>query len=415
MSNLNKRTLLTPQYMKNFKCIGGACEDTCCVGWGIHIDKETYKKYRNCKDKQMREHLNKNITRQRSNPSNIAYAKIRLDEDKGCPFLSENKLCEIYSNLGEEYLSLTCTDYPRMYNKVNGVIEKSASMSCPEAARLALLNPNVMEFDQIEEHFNKKVLKGKEINTHKTNSSNKIERYFQELRVFTIQILQNREYELWERLIILGLFYQKLDEYIKDDKINEIPELIQSYINDIYSDKYKGVFESIPTQITVQMELLKELTDDRVLRGVASDRYMQCLKECLIGIMYTEEATKEEISQRYKLAYEKYYNPYMSRHEYILENYLVNYVFKNVFPSSKKDDIFDTYVMMIIHYSMIKMHLIGMAGFYKEKFEDKHVIKLIQAFAKVIEHNESYLENAYKLLKLNGFTTMSYMAILLKN
>ena len=110
MSNLNKKTLLTPQYMKDFKCIGGACEDTCCIGWGIHIDKETYKKYRNCKDKQMKEQLTKNITRQRSNPSKMTYAKIRLDENKSCPFLSKNKLCQIYLNLGKEYLSLTCTD-----------------------------------------------------------------------------------------------------------------------------------------------------------------------------------------------------------------------------------------------------------------------------------------------------------------
>lgn len=415
MGNFKKKTLLSPQYMKKFKCIGGSCEDTCCIGWGINIDKETYKKYRNCKDKQMRELLNKNINRQRSNCSNMSYAKIKLDESKSCPFLSENKLCEIYSNLGEEYLSLTCTDYPRMYNIVNGVIEKSAAISCPEVARLILLNPNIMEFDQGEECFNRKTLSGKEIDTHKRNSSNEIEKYFQELRVFTIQTLQNREYELWERLIILGLFYQKLNEYIENGKISQTQELIQSYANKIYIGTYKGTFESIPSKITIQMELLKGLTNNRVSKGIASKRYMECLKECLIGIMYTEEATKEEVSKRYKLAYENYYNPYMSEHEYILENHLVNYVFKNLFPLREQGNIFDAYVMMIIHYAMIKMHLIGIAGFNKEKFGDEHVVKLIQTFAKVVEHNNNYIENTYKLLKVNEFTTMPYMAILIKN
>ena len=34
-----------PEYFKDFKCIASECEDTCCAGWGIVIDDETYKKY----------------------------------------------------------------------------------------------------------------------------------------------------------------------------------------------------------------------------------------------------------------------------------------------------------------------------------------------------------------------------------
>ena len=37
--------MLVPQYVRKFACIGGACEDTCCQGWRVPIDKETYKKY----------------------------------------------------------------------------------------------------------------------------------------------------------------------------------------------------------------------------------------------------------------------------------------------------------------------------------------------------------------------------------
>ena len=38
-----------PSYLKNFKCIGGACEDTCCAGWSIEVDEGTYKKYKKVK------------------------------------------------------------------------------------------------------------------------------------------------------------------------------------------------------------------------------------------------------------------------------------------------------------------------------------------------------------------------------
>ena len=39
--------MIIPKYMTQFKCIGGACEDNCCIGWDVDIDKNTYLKYKN--------------------------------------------------------------------------------------------------------------------------------------------------------------------------------------------------------------------------------------------------------------------------------------------------------------------------------------------------------------------------------
>ena len=41
--NNNNETFFSPDYMTNFKCIGKDCIDSCCSGWRIDIDKETYK------------------------------------------------------------------------------------------------------------------------------------------------------------------------------------------------------------------------------------------------------------------------------------------------------------------------------------------------------------------------------------
>ena len=32
-----------PDYYEKFACIAGACEDTCCAGWEIDLDEETYE------------------------------------------------------------------------------------------------------------------------------------------------------------------------------------------------------------------------------------------------------------------------------------------------------------------------------------------------------------------------------------
>nr|WP_272507361.1 flagellin lysine-N-methylase [Clostridium aestuarii] len=401
--------------MHEFKCIGSNCEDSCCIGWRISIDKNTYTKYRKCKNKELKELFDKSVKRNRSNSSEYNYAKIKINNDEFCPFLTEEKLCRIHSGLGEEYLSVTCTTYPRMTNVVNGVLEKSATMSCPEAVRLALLNPEPMQFDYIEVDKNTENKIGNNVNTHQISAANKPEKYFWELRIFTIQLLQNRDYELWERLIILGMFYEKLNKYIKEGKVNETLNLIAGYTKNIEQGIFHEYLNEIPSYKTVQMMILKELADERILGGTKNQRYLKCFVEFMKGIEFTVEATKEEISEHYEKAYIDYYKPYMEKHEYILENYLVNYVFKNLFPVKGEKEIFDNYMMLVIHYSMIKMHLIGMAGVHKEKFCIEHIVKLIQSFSKVVEHNKMFLKYMHDTLKKNEIANMAYMAILIKN
>lgn len=34
-----------PDYYGEFECIAGECEDTCCAGWQIVIDKDSLKRY----------------------------------------------------------------------------------------------------------------------------------------------------------------------------------------------------------------------------------------------------------------------------------------------------------------------------------------------------------------------------------
>ncbi len=407
------RPMLVPAYMQEFSCIGSACEDTCCAGWQVAIDQGTFKKYNKVRS-EIKPMLDKHVKRNRSSKGTEDYAKIALASDLSCPMLNEEKLCNIQLRLGEEYLSNVCATYPRVSNIVNGVLEKSATMSCPEAARLALLNPDGIEFNETEDTLETRNVVRKRLDT-KTVNGVQIERYFWELRIFSIQVLQKRRYSLAERLILLGLFFQKVEQYIQENQLEEIPQLIASYTALAEGEGISNILEDIPSLSAIQMALLKALVDKRVVGGVRNQRYIDCFGEFLYGIEYKKESSVEEISGRYQAAYNDYYQPFMSKHEYILENYLVNYVYIHLFPLTNGKNVFEEYIMMVIHYAMIKMHLIGMAGFHKEDFSLDHVIKLIQSFAKAIEHNSSYLREVRELLRKNGYNSMAYMAILIKN
>jgi lysine-N-methylase len=411
---MKKQMVLQPEYMSRFECIGPACEDSCCSGWRVTVDAATYKKYTKANEPTLAPLFDKQVTRVRSNSSPTNYAKIRMTQQGHCPFLNEEKLCGIQQKLGESYLSDTCAIYPRTINKLDEVIEKSAAMSCPEIARLALLNPDGISFEEKEELSGDRTMVHNRKETQSLAKANKIDRYFWELRIFTIEILQNRQYSVDDRLIFLGMFYQKLQSLVSQEKLAEIPQLVTTYKHLLEQEAIKDELANIPSYVGIQMKLSKELMDQRLSGGVNNQRYMDCLVQYLHGIKYYKESTVEENTVRYQEAYEAYYAPYMKDREYILENYLVNYVFRKMFPLTSEKTVFDAYVMLVVNYALVKLHLIGLAGYHKG-LNEEIIVKFVQSFSRMVEHNTGYLTKIYTILKENEYTTMPYMSILIKN
>ena len=269
-----------------------------------------------------------------------------------------------------------------------------------------------MEFDEMEVKLDTYDVISKNLTT---NSANNAEKFFWDLRIFSIDILQNRSYSLWERLILLGMFYEEISKCNQVDLFDKIPLYIQSY-KKIYEDVsvLRNSLMEIPVRYDVQMQLAMKLVDERYGAGINNQRYADCLRETLQGIKVNQGEEPEKVVEQYKVASNKYYQPFISEHEYILENYLVNYVYKNMFPFGGYSSILDDYIMLVVHFSLIKLHLIGMAGFHTGLTTDQ-VIKLIQSFAKTFEHNNVFLHKIFDFLKDNGYTTMGYMSILIKN
>ena len=87
-------SVLQPDHFDAFHCIGSDCEDTCCVGWIVHVDKPTYDRYQNCADPELGPRLHTLITIKEPAPGNAIvnddeYARIALDKAV-CPFFSSD-------------------------------------------------------------------------------------------------------------------------------------------------------------------------------------------------------------------------------------------------------------------------------------------------------------------------------------
>ena len=292
--------------------------------------------------------------------------------------------------------------------------ERSATVSCPEITRKALLNPEGIEFEYYEEPLEDKININRVLETKGHKYINSPQKYFWEIRVFSIGLIQNRKYSLGDRLTILGMTYKKFADLEENNRIQEIPTIIENMSRMIEVDGFNSELEKIPANLNIQMRLAKEMTDIKVVQGISSKRYLECLSETLIGLKYEKDEKLENIIENYNKSYEEYLKPYLNEKEYILENYLVNEFFREMMPFGSFKSIWDSYVFLCILYSMVKLHLIGMAGFYKG-MDDEKAIKLIQSFSKIVLHNQAYIQNIVRLIKENDYDTLGYMSILVRN
>ena len=118
--------IVTPAYYKDFKCIAGACTDTCCAGWDVDVDEASYKHYKKVKG-SFGKRLKSVMV-----PSEDGGCTFTLNNGR-CPFLNDNNLCDLYIELGEDKLCETCAEFPRFINEYGSVREIGIAPSCKTA------------------------------------------------------------------------------------------------------------------------------------------------------------------------------------------------------------------------------------------------------------------------------------------
>ena len=418
--------LFQPRHFDVFRCIGSDCEDTCCVGWLVQIDKPTYDKYQNCSDPECGSSLRTLITINEKSSNDDDYAKIVFN-GAACPFLSEG-LCSIQRRLGEGYLSDMCAAYPRVMNRVDDVLQRSLDLSCPEAARVALLNPKPMDFDE-QEYKDGSIRLGNfpSLDTSGLKDSPEPFHFFRDVRRLVLSLLQNRSYPIWKRLFMVGCLCEKLDEIGGRDRDQNALNVIQEYVNSLDNRILDDLLSKCSAHPTVQLEVVLELIVARISSDFNPRSFLDCYKQFMDGIQWTSKSTMDEIGYHYAEAYSQHYVSFMSQNEHILEHYLVNYAHRTLFPFGLPESnrrlynervpspIAAQYMLMNAYYAIAQTLLIGMAGFHRAAFGTDHIIKVIQSGTKTFEHSLTYPGRVIQMLADKAMTTPASLCVLIRN
>ncbi len=187
-----------PHYYKYFRCIADKCPDSCCEGWGIVVDGESAEKY-SLAEGAIGDKLRRSMAVDDDGDT------VFVCENRRCPFLLGNKLCEIYIELGEKSLCRTCTLFPRFITDLGSRKETGISLSCPEAARLIFASSDPIEFETVEEET---PIQPNDIDPTL---------YFTLVgaQKTAINILQNRKFPILQRLIAFLRFSEEIQKNIR--------------------------------------------------------------------------------------------------------------------------------------------------------------------------------------------------------
>lgn len=159
-----------PNYYGKFKCIADKCKHSCCIGWEIDIDTDTFEFY-NSLESELGERIRKNIE------GDVPH--FVLGEGERCPFLNKTGLCDIISELGEGGVCDICHIHPRFCNFYDDFTEVGLGLCCEEAARIVLTEAEKFSLDLPE--------------------SAKNDSFFAE-RAEAFEILQDRSVSMLQRL-----------------------------------------------------------------------------------------------------------------------------------------------------------------------------------------------------------------------
>lgn len=366
-----------PKYLNKFKCIADKCEDTCCAGWEIVIDEETYDYYQNLSG-SFGERL-------RSEMVNDGEDNIFVLKNGNCAFLNENKLCDIYNELGEDSLCYTCKKYPRYMEEFGNLREIGISLSCPEAARIMLGDSNKVEFELSE-------------NDEIIASYNDIDAMlFIELmqcRNIIFNIFQNRNIDFNIRAAIILDFAKKIQYKIDEDDLTSLKMIKERYmdknfINKTISDldKHSSDEEYWYNDIEEYFHVFKSLKHINENDTLGLENILSYIKG--------SDENKDIYLDKYR-EFNSFYNEKM----YKFENTLVYFVFRYFMKAVFDYDVAAKVKIAVVSYLMIKQ-LCVVRWIESGDLSDEDIVDISHTYSKDIEHLEENIDTLANIFKMN--------------
>lgn len=401
-----------PAYFRDFRCIGGTCQNSCCIGWVIDWRAEEIDKVKNAPgcSEELRA-----LCESKFEPNGDKYM-VKLNEDGRCPFLTEDNFCRIQRELGAECLSDTCSIYPRHYIVTDNAAYRYCNMSCPEVIKKLLNDPKSM--DLVNFPIKGMVtIKGALKNTPENLAQNPALKFREELLEFFYEIIADKKHGVETSIILGALAAQKLSQ-VAEKGADGIPAAILAIRPQLHNGAQLKQIEAIKPNYNVKL-------------GFAAEMMRQILHSNSVGSL--ADSTGRLNIDLYRAGEQRLVREFADR-DFFMRNICLNLLLEFALPFKFSDrTIFENYSMFAAAFAMMKLDMIstaeGAERLSNSRFQSTGDIKLhfsvkvdtesfvrgaAATISRALCHNNDNAQMLLKGLAAYKMTTPAYIALLIK-
>lgn len=425
------RKVQTFDYMKRFRCIGPQCEDTCCNGWEVSLYKQDFKKIE---------------TLLKSKPELAPYRQVlrakpaneRVEEyhgelaltPQGCGMMVDG-WCLLHRDYGEGMLPRVCATYPRHFLDLTEHLEVHGRLSCPEVARLCLLEEAAPELTEDAEPSFPEIY---ETNDWVEKGRDFYRKSLEKVAATVLDLLAKPGYTTQEKSYFILYLVSKLEAFFDHEASTEVAGRLERTLERGFLpeqfERMKANLAQVPLSDAVKT-LLIGLINAR-LQGAQYGRYSQVIRTILRsygaegsqlaadGVLEPDDlpAMWRDFLNRRDLV-QAAYAERMTRY---LDRFAVNY-WAQILYSGHQDlqapmrkwllYLAVTRFLWLSHPQVVAAAQAGMSEAEAAPVLDLAIVEVVQPLMKTIDANrvlsKSFLEAMDKL----GFTSMTRLTELL--
>lgn len=376
--------LRVPEYYDEFSCIASRCKDSCCAGWEIDIDDESYEYYRSVEG-PFGDRLRESMF-----VAEDGGYRFKLKGPKRCAMLNDNNLCDLYTALGEEALCEVCTEYPRFSLVYGQVEQKALSLSCEEVGRILFGRTEPEQLIDIE-------LPG---DCEDDEEDPQYVAFMEWVQKEAVVILQNRELSITERTREFLAWCDRVQTIINYSQAKDDLSILEAWKN---QDADREIREWEQKNIEGKEKPARNLSYEDFCDRFEIFLDMEELDEEWIN-------TKAEFEQIYhEDTYERLLLAYLNSKDYSelgYEHLLVYFVYRYLMNAVYDYDIL-SYAKMIVVATLVVRDM-DAARFQRNggSFTMFDRIDVARIFSKEVEHSEGNAEDLKEMCMMEEIASV---------
>lgn len=427
MSPSAPRSFSAFRYMTRFRCIGPACEASCCTGgWQIAIDRERYEKTkRRLGDSAAgRQEFDAKLKPVKGPArSNAHHALVVLQDNGDCSFLDPEGLCSLQKRFGEDVLSDTCALYPRSTAISGQRRELTGMTSCPEVARQLLLYPDAMELDEVPPSMFERNHVHKQLPERPAQA---YLRYHGELRSLVLQLLSETQFPLRSRLFFVAYFAGRTLPFLQRDSATLDEFRLEAELARIQSAELLHAldqhFQQLPVDPELPSRLVLTLASSRA--GVGDfGRLLRAVVAQYAGVSAAEDATTLQVEAPQMVRAYAERKAAWAEHSARVDGYLTNFA-KNFWARewyAQSPNLLAHQIQLLSHVTALRFLLYGhpkLAGALaqdvgaQQRALDEAVVEVVHGFSRAFEHDIPFRRRFQEQLIEGQLVSLAHAACL---